>query len=149
MCFPDKEPQMLEVSLFLFSLLPHSRPEDEYKQQEKDRIQAGRRFARENCHGNAATTRGQVLTFVLITNPGMNLNSPWPTILSKFCSQFTAAQLRAEGGWSKSCFSPFQGWLLPWATQGGDLSLVVVPKTHPWVQKMSSKVANPSKFSCI
>lgn len=33
---------------------------------------------------NAVTTRGQVLAFVLITNSGMDLNSPWPRILSKF-----------------------------------------------------------------
>lgn len=48
------------------------------------RIWAGQWFSCENCHGNAVTTRGQVLTFVLITNSEMNLNSPWPTILSKF-----------------------------------------------------------------
>lgn len=82
-CFPDKEPQMLEVSLSFSVTFPTAKQGVSGKQQ--NRIQAGQwKLPCGNCHGNAVTTRGQVLTFVLITNSGMDLNSPWPTILSKF-----------------------------------------------------------------
>lgn len=74
---------MMEVSLSFSLTFPTANQGMSGKHQNK-RIRAGQWFSCENCHGNAVTTRGQVLTFVLITNSGMNLNNPWPTILSKF-----------------------------------------------------------------